>query len=104
MYAILVMQLGYPPDYVLDKMSMAEARVAIEYSHYAHKDDWESARIISYLIAQVNSRKRLRPEDILPLSWDKKTDDESKPMTAEDIKRLEERAKKYKELFLDNGK
>ena len=38
------------------------------------------------------------------LQANKNNEDESKPMTAEDIKRLEERAKKYKELFLDNGK
>ena len=38
MYAILVMQLHYPPQYVLDDMQMYEAKVAMKYGYYANKD------------------------------------------------------------------
>ena len=36
----------------------------------ANRLSWEQTRMIMYTIAQSNSRKKLRPKDILPLPWD----------------------------------
>jgi hypothetical protein len=47
----LVLRLNYPPDYVLDKMEMYEIKAVMDYEYYAHKDGWEQARLVAYLIA-----------------------------------------------------
>ena len=65
MYAILVMQLHYSPQYVLDEMQMYEAQVAIKYGYYAYKDIWEANRLTAYIMAQVNSKRRLKLSDIV---------------------------------------
>lgn len=70
LYSILVLQLHYPPDYVLDKMEMYEINAAMKYSYYAHKDSWEQTRLIAFLIAQTNSKKHLELSDIIKFKWD----------------------------------
>lgn len=98
------MQLGYDPEYVLDKMDMVEARVAIKYSYYAHKDEWESQRLVAFLIAQTNSRKKLKLEDIIKLPWDA-NQNEIKEYSLEERQKLEARAEALKKvLFLEDGK
>ena len=62
-YQTLVIQCGLSPDYVLDKMQMYE--VIATYYIYAlnNRIGWEQSRMIAYIIAQVNSRKKLNPTD-----------------------------------------
>lgn len=90
------MRLHYPPEYVLDNMQMYEARIAMKYQHYAYKDNWEQARFIAYLIAQVNSKRHLSCEDIVKFSWDNESVDAKEThITKEDINRLKEKAQAY---------
>lgn len=70
LYSILVLQLNYPPDYVLDKMEIYEINAAMKYSYYKHKDSWEQTRLIAFLIAQTNSKKHLELSDIIKFKWD----------------------------------
>lgn len=34
------------------------------------QEEWERMRWLMYTIAQVNSKKRLSPEDLFPFPWD----------------------------------
>lgn len=63
----------------------------MKYAHYAFKDNWEQARLISYLIAQVNSKKKLKFSDIMEFHWDKETEIEG--VSNEEITQLREQAK-----------
>ena len=99
MVAILTLTLKFPPDYVLDKMEMYEVRNAFKYQYYSHKNEWEQARLISYITAQVNSTKKLSITDIVTFPWEKDSDnlsiEEKNEITDADIKRLKEKAQQF---------
>lgn len=67
----------------------------LEYSDYNTK---EMSRILGYIIAQTQSRKKLKPTEIMQFPWDpdfKKKIIEHKEDTKEDI----QRAKQFGEYF-----
>ena len=57
---------------------------------YADTASWEQTRWLMYVIAQVNSRKKLDVTDILKFSWDEKK--QNTTITDDDIIRLKEKA------------
>lgn len=96
MYAILVMQLHYPPQYVLDDMQMYEAKVAMKYGYYANKDAWEANRLTAYITAQVNRKRKLKVTDLVTFPWEEENTAESdNRITKEDIERLQKQAENY---------
>ena len=95
MYAILVLKLGFSPEYVMDKMDMTEVASILKYQHYAHSDEWEQSRLISFVIGQVNSKKKLKPSDIIDFSWDNANETNIKAVSNEEVKRLREKAKAF---------
>ena len=84
-----MIDLGIAPDYVLDKMEMYEVNALIKNQYRRHKDDWEQARLIAYLIAQCNSKKRMKLTDIVQFPWEKNVKDE---IDFEAIKRIRAKA------------
>ena len=79
-------------------MQWYEISAALKYQYYAVKDGWEQARLISFLIAQSNSTKKLKMEDILEFPWEKNSNEpiEDRTMiTKEDIERLRKEAEQY---------
>lgn len=74
-------------------MEIYEINAAMQYSYYAHKDSWEQARLVSYMIAQTNSKNRLNVTDIVKFKWDEEDKDEQ--VTTEEINRLIEKSKQY---------
>lgn len=93
MYALLTIKMHYPPKYVLDEMEWYEISAALDYQHFTDKESWEQNRFIAYIIAQVNSKKRLKLEDIMKFPWD--DEDKPKEIPIEEIKRLQEKANSY---------
>lgn len=73
---------------------MYELRAAMKYEYLAHKDSWEQARLIAYLIAQVNSKKKLTLNDITSFYWENEEFEPSKTSKA-DLERLRAKAKQY---------
>lgn len=92
-YAALVIEGGLQPDYVLDKMQMYELEPLLTNLHKRNKESWEQTRQITYVIAQTNSSKKLKPTDIMKFVWDDEDSDTS--ISNEDIKRLKDKAKQY---------
>lgn len=70
----------------------------MEYEYYAHKDGWEQARLVAYLIAQTNSTKQLKVTDILKFAWDSDTDTS---ISNEDVARLRDKAKQYEQFLTE---
>lgn len=83
------------PQYVLDEMEWIEVNALFKYRHYSHKDAWEQARLITYMVAQVNSRKTLKLSDILTFPWEDDADEKEQKVSAEDVKRLKQMAQDY---------
>lgn len=73
----------------------------MKYQHYAYKDNWEQARLISYLIAQVNSKKKLKLSDIIEFEWDKDNAALNSSVSNEEIAKLRMEAQKVA-LMLQN--
>ena len=89
---MLTLQLHLPPEYVMDKMEFFEIRALMKHQHYAHKDSWEQARMVAYIIAQVNSKKKLKPTDVMEFDWDRERDNTA--VSNEEIALLRDEAKR----------
>lgn len=75
---------------------MYEVQPLITSMHLKHRDSWEQSRMIAYIIAQVNSRKKLNPTDIIKFTWDNEEEmNKETSMSNEDIERLRKKAKEY---------
>lgn len=66
----------------------------LEYSDFTTK---EMSRILGYIVAQTQSRKKLKPEDIMSFPWDSNHVEKSihKVDTKEDI----EKARRFRDKF-----
>ena len=93
-YSLLVLEGGLSPDYVLDKMQMYELEALISSLYQKNRESWEQTRLLAYILAQVNSSKKLKPSDILSFVWDNDNKGNTS-ISNEDVKRLKERAKQY---------
>lgn len=92
---MLVLKHGLSPSYVLDEMQWYEVNGIMKYEYYSKKDEWEQARMISYIIAQVNSKKKMKIDDITTFYWEDKKDETV--TSKEEFERLKNKAKEYKE-------
>lgn len=72
----------------------------MDFGYYKHKEQWEQTRLISYLIAQTNSKKKLRLQDIIKFQWE--TDNESTKITNEEINDLSKQAQEIEAMFAEN--
>lgn len=76
-------------------MEMYEVKAVMEYEYYSHKDDWEQARLIAYMTAQVNSTKQLKVTDILKFYWEKENVAADNSISNADVERLRKKAQQY---------
>lgn len=72
----------------------------MDFGYYKHKEQWEQTRLISYLIAQTNSKKKLKLQDIIKFQWE--TDNESMKITNEEINDLSKQAQEIEAMFAEN--
>ncbi len=93
--------------YFLDQMKPYELQIICDSLHLRIKDSWEQARMISYVTAQVNSKKRLRPNDLITFAWestDQQQAQQQEPtLTMEDVKRIKKAAKEREKLLKEKG-
>lgn len=101
MFALLTLKLGFSPDYVLDEMQVYEINAIMQYSYLKDQESWEQARLIAYVVAQVQSHKKMKPTDILKFPWDGKElgETQTPTITNDDIARLQERAAMYASII-----
>lgn len=76
-------------------MQTFEVRAVMKYQYLKSKENWEQARLISYLIAQTNSTKKLTFRDIIEFPWEKDSIDLATTISKEDIDRLREKARQF---------
>lgn len=93
-------ELNINPSYVLDDMEFYEIASLMRYRYLKSKENWEQARLISYIIAQVNSKKTLKLQDILKFGWE--VENESTKITNEEINDLSKQAEMMEALFAEN--
>jgi len=79
---------------VLDEIENYEINALMKYNYLNEKESWEQTRLISYLIAQVNSKKHLELADIIKFKWDVEND-EKEIVTKEEREELIKKANQY---------
>lgn len=84
-----------PPSYVLDEMDWYEVNALLKYRYYSFKEQWEQTRLVTYMTAQVNSKRHLKLTDIITFPWEKEEDEENTRVTDDDVKRLKAMAQEY---------
>lgn len=77
-------------------MEMYEVKAIMDYAYYAHKDEWEQSRLVAWMVAQVNSKKKIKLEDIIAFYWEKEKDaDTTTSISNADVDRLRKQAQQY---------
>lgn len=64
--------------------------------------------MISYVTAQVNSKKRLRPTDLISFAWERESTNQEQAqqettLTMEDVERIKKAAKEREKLLREKG-
>lgn len=104
LYSVIVVVCGISPSYFLDEMQMYEIDACLDGMSMCYKQDWEQCRMITYMIAQTNSTKKLKPSDIISFPWDKEDDTEHDTFISnDDIERLKDKSNKYIQSLKDGG-
>lgn len=84
----------------MDSMKDYEVYLLLDNIQYSEKNDWERSRFESYVVAQVNSKKKIKPTDLVKFSWDNERNDKpSTEISTQDIERLK---KKSEEIIKQN--
>ena len=82
-------------------MELYEVKAVMDYEYLAYKENWEQARLIAYVVAQTNSRKKLKLNDIVKFHWEsdgkekKATNSDTTSMSNEELARLQNKAKDF---------
>ncbi len=84
-------------------MKPYELNIICDSLHLRTKDNWEQSRLIAFVMAQANSKRKLKPTDIVKFAWEKeKEKKEAARITSEDMEEIKKvallREKKLKEI------
>ena len=94
-------------EYFLDQMTEYELYIMYDNLEYSDFNTKEMSRILGYIIAQTQSRKKLKPDEIMQFPWDegyKKGKAEHKVDTKEDIERAKRFRDKFEKILIDEQK
>lgn len=75
---------------------MYELELILSNYSYHYRNNWEMTRNISYIIAQTNSTKKLKPQDIMKFDWDNvsnTTTKKNEKLSEKDIEMFRQKAK-----------
>lgn len=91
----------------MDEMKDYEVYLLLDNIQYSEKNDWERSRFESYVVAQVNNKKKIKPTDLIKFSWDNElTDKASTEISTQDIDRLQKKSEEImkRNKLKDNAK
>lgn len=86
-------------EYFMDKMQEYEVYMFYDNLKYTNRPDWEQTRLIMYILAQTNSKKKLNIEDIMSFPWEKDIEDNPNEVSKEDMNTLREKAKRMEKIL-----
>lgn len=79
-------------DYFMDEMQEYEIHDLYNMLQYTDLGKWEMTRWLLYAIIQVNSKKKIKIEDVLKFPWDKDYIKLDKNISDNDIERLKKKS------------
>lgn len=81
------MEMGFDPEYFLDKMSTWEINTVLEQLPYRNRPQWEMSRMIACVVAQVHSTQSINPSDVRRFPWDPEPDVDMSDIEIERLKK-----------------
>lgn len=75
----------------MDNIRYYELKPILKNLNVSVKNDWEIARQISYIIAQSQSTKKIKPSDIMQFPWDKDYKDKPRMQDVKVTKEIKEK-------------
>lgn len=82
----------------MNNLQQWEVNDIIENLGYTDRNSWEQCKINSYIIAQVNSRKKINKDSFMQFKWNEETVDEEEhdyEISNEEIERLKQLSKTF---------
>lgn len=86
-------------EYFLDEMQQYEINTLIENIKYVDRTQREMSRYQLYVTVQANSKKKLKPEELIKLPWDEDNVFEKGELTTKEIEQHNEDMKRIEEKF-----
>lgn len=87
----------------MDNLQEYEVSELLDGIPYLDKNDWERSRYSIYTNIQMNSKKKLKPTDVLKFCWDKENNADTS-ISNTDIERLKRESELIHKNILNNGK
>lgn len=88
-YGLMVIRAKIQPDYFLDVMNWDEVSILLDELEVSSRDSWEQTRLMMWSVIQSQSSKKIKPVDLLPFHWDKKSN--TQEITREEIEAFKKR-------------
>lgn len=70
-----------------------EVQTILNFIPYADRNLWEVCRYQMFTVAQVNSKKKIQPKELMKYAWDRETEEKKVEISDEEIKRMKNRMK-----------
>lgn len=83
-------------------MTSYEALEIVNLLPYSNRDSWEQTRYLMWLTAQVNSSKKIQPQEIMKFEWEGKKN-KPKELSNKEVENIKEKMKLFNNI-LNNGK
>ena len=91
--------MGIHPAYILDEMSIWEARELVKQAHLKNKENWEQTRLLVGIIANALSTKKVDIKEAMKFPWDEDYNDRRTAISNEEVERLKIKIENTKKLL-----
>lgn len=84
-------------------MEMYELETLMDNLYLVDKSQWEQTRTIAYMIAQVNSKRKLSPSKVMSFPWEEEDHSEHTVITQEEKQKRDEDWKQMEQMMRPKG-
>lgn len=79
----------------MDECTIWEINDIIDNLPYLDRNLWESSRLNGFITAQVNSKKKLKMQDICQFKWEEEEEAKEQEISKVDVERLKKKSHEY---------
>ena len=91
-------------EYFMSDLQDFEVELLYENLKYADRPSWEQTRLLAFILAQVNSKKKLEITEILSFPWEENYEEKNIEMSNEDRDKLRAQAAMFEKILQQNKK
>ena len=91
-------------EYFMSDLQDFEVELLYENLKYADRPSWEQTRLLAFILAQVNSKKKLEMTDIMSFPWEDNYEEKNIEMSNEDRDKLRAKAAMFEKILQQNKK